>query len=72
MKNKIYIIIGIVLSVSGISLISNLRQHQRSEFGRKVKINYYNQDGNLEKTSTFLYNDGDSRQTEIITDQSKK
>ena len=42
------------------------------KLGRKIKISQYNQNGNLETTSTFLYNDGELRQTKIITDQSKK
>ena len=48
------------------------KSFEYDRFGRKVKINHYNKDGDLEKTSTFLYNSDDSRETEIITDQSKK
>ena len=48
------------------------KSFEYDKFGRKVKIKHYNQDGNLETTSTFLYNDNDLRQTKIITDQSKK
>ena len=48
------------------------KSFEYDELGRKVKINHYNQDGYLEKTSTFLYNNDNSRQTTIITDQSKK
>tara|TARA_B100002052_G_scaffold76115_1_gene69164 strand:+ start:4142 stop:5212 length:1071 start_codon:yes stop_codon:yes gene_type:complete len=54
----------------GFSFGSNSFEYDK--FGRKVKIKQFNQDGNLETTSTFLYNDNDSRQTKIITDQSKK
>ena len=48
------------------------KKFEHDKFGRKLNIIHYNQDGNLEKTSTFLYNDNESRQTEIITDPSKK
>ena len=48
------------------------KSFEYDKLGRKVKINHFNQNGNLEKTSTFLYNDEDSRHTKIITDQSKK
>ena len=48
------------------------KSFEYDKFGRKVKIKQYNQDGNLETTSTFLYNADDLRQTKIITDQSKK
>ena len=48
------------------------KSFEYDKIGRKVKINQYNQDGNLETASTFLYNDDDSRQTTIITDQLKK
>ncbi len=48
------------------------KSFQYDNHGRKMKISHYNQDGNLETTSTFIYNDDDSRQTKIITDQSKK
>ncbi len=40
--------------------------------GRRVKITRYSQDGELEKTSTFIYEDSGLRQTKIITDPSKK
>tara|TARA_Y100001970_G_C14129381_1_gene800797 strand:+ start:256 stop:1326 length:1071 start_codon:yes stop_codon:yes gene_type:complete len=42
------------------------------ELGRRVKITKYSQDGELEQTSTFIYEDSDLRQTKIITDPSKK
>ena len=42
------------------------------KLGRKVKINHFNQNGYLETTSTYIYNDDESRQTQIITDKSKK
>ena len=42
------------------------------KFERKIKINQYNQDGDLETTSTFLYDDSELRKTKIVTDQSKK
>ena len=48
------------------------KSFEYDKLGRKVKINHYNQDGNLKTTSTFLFNDNDSRQTKIITDQSRK
>ena len=48
------------------------KSFEYDKLGRIVKTNKYNQDGNLEATSTFLYNDDESRQTKIITDQSKK
>tara|TARA_B100000579_G_scaffold356669_1_gene312435 strand:+ start:1510 stop:2580 length:1071 start_codon:yes stop_codon:yes gene_type:complete len=48
------------------------KSYEYDKYGRKVKINHYNQDGNLEKTSSFLYDDDGLRQTKIIADQSKK
>ena len=48
------------------------KSFEYDKFGRKLKITYYDQDGNLEKTSTYLYNNYESRKTEIITDPSKK
>jgi len=46
--------------------------YEYDTYGRTIKINYFNLDGNIEKTSTFLYNDEEIRQTKIITDPSKK
>ncbi len=48
------------------------KSFEYDKFGRIVKIKQYDQDGSLETTSTFLYNDDDFRQTKIITDKSKK
>tara|TARA_Y100001970_G_scaffold242592_1_gene307172 strand:- start:859 stop:1929 length:1071 start_codon:yes stop_codon:yes gene_type:complete len=48
------------------------KSFEYDHLGRKMIINQYNQDGNLETTSTFLYGNDDSRQTEIIADKSKK
>ncbi len=48
------------------------KSFEYDKFGRKLKITYYDQDGSLEKTSTYLYNNHESRKTEIITDPSKK
>ena len=42
------------------------------ELGRRVNITKYSQDGELEKTSTFIYEDSGLRKTKIITDPSKK
>ena len=46
--------------------------YEYDQYRRTTKINYFNIDGNLEKTSTFLYNDQENRETHIITDPSKK
>jgi len=46
--------------------------HEYDNFGRKTKINHYDLNGNLEKTSTYLYEIKDNRKTKIITDSSKK
>jgi len=48
------------------------KSFEYDKLGRKIKIISYNQDGNIEKTSTFLYYDDESRKTNIITDPSKK
>ena len=48
------------------------KSFEYDNLGRKLKINQYNQDGDLETTSTFIYNNDDSRQTKIIVDQSNK
>ena len=39
---------------------------------RVSKINYFNQDGILEKLNTYIYNDKEKRETKIITDASNK
>lgn len=41
-------------------------------YQRPIQINYFNLDGNKEKTSTYIYNDEQNRETNIITDPSKK
>ena len=46
--------------------------YEYDQFRRTIKINYFNLEGNLEKTSTFLYSDQGNRETHIITDPSKK
>ena len=46
--------------------------YEYDQYRRTIKINYFNLDGNLEKTSTFLYSDQKNRETHIITDPSKK
>ena len=42
------------------------KSFEYDKLGRIVKTNQYNQDGNLETTSTFIYNDDDSRQTKLL------
>jgi len=60
----------IISSRRGFSIGSESHEYDNS--GRKNKINHYDLNGNLEKTSTFLYETKENRETKIITDSSKK
>tara|TARA_Y100001970_G_C14130173_1_gene801261 strand:- start:85 stop:1152 length:1068 start_codon:yes stop_codon:yes gene_type:complete len=60
----------IINSRRGFSIGSEIHTYDKS--GRKNKIDYFDLNGNLEKTSTYLYDIHEKRKTKIITDSSKK
>ena len=60
----------IINSRRGFSIGSE--SHQYDNDGNKNKIDYYDLNGNLEKTTTLLENKYERRKTKIITDSSKK
>ena len=60
----------IINSRRGFSIGSESHEYDNSR--RKNKINHYDLNGNLEKTSTYIYEIKENRETKIITDSSKK
>jgi hypothetical protein len=60
----------VINSRRGFSIGSESHEYDNS--GRKNKINHYDLNGNLEKTSTYLHEIKEKRETKIITDSSKK
>ncbi|MBE76398.1 MAG: hypothetical protein CMG41_01485 [Candidatus Marinimicrobia bacterium] len=60
----------IINSRRGFSIGSEIHTFDKAR--RKNKIDYYNLNGILEKTSTYLYEINGNRETKIITDASKK
>ena len=60
----------IINSRRGFSIGSE--SHEYDNDGNKNKIDYYDLNGNLEKTTTLLENKYERRKTKIITDSSKK
>jgi len=59
-----------IQSSSGFSIGSETYEYDK--LGRKIKINYYSQNGVLEKSLSFIYNDTENRITKILTNASKK
>ena len=59
-----------IRSRRGYAISSETYEYDTSQ--RIIKINYFNQDGVLEKLATYIYNDVEKRQTKIITDASNK
>ena len=60
----------IINSRRGFSIGSESHKYDKS--GRKNRIEHFNLNGNLEKSSTYLYEINKNRVTKIITDTSKK
>jgi len=60
----------VINSRRGFSIGSEIHIYDKS--GRKSRVDHYDLNGNLEKTSTFLYDIKERRKTKIVTDPSKK